>query len=212
MKDNFNLKQWISGKERMLNTLPENPDIPKKFVSEDDGYPKNLNESHGKATSISQLDPGDKFTFKGEEYTFIAHIEGEPNQARVILPSGEPSVVSFGGPINTDLEGGTSMADMGLGKGHYIDEEEDRDEELIAKLTPVSQVIDEEDYDADQAQKDDEEDEERGYDDDGLPLGEGKGQMIADKYVAQLREKVFKKLTDDELDEFKATLKKSLDL
>ena len=40
---------------------------------------------------------------------------------------------------------------------------------------------------------------------------EGKGQDLADKYVAKLRSE-FKNLSDDELDEFKKTIAKSLDL
>jgi hypothetical protein len=42
-------------------------------------------------------------------------------------------------------------------------------------------------------------------------VNEGKGQDLADKYVAKLRSE-FKKLNDDELDEFKKTIAKSLDL
>ena len=42
-------------------------------------------------------------------------------------------------------------------------------------------------------------------------LAEGKGQALADKYVAKLRSE-FRKLNDDELDEFKKTIAKSLDL
>lgn len=42
-------------------------------------------------------------------------------------------------------------------------------------------------------------------------LKEGKGQDLADEYVAKLRV-LFKNLNDDELDEFKKTIAKSLDL
>jgi len=42
-------------------------------------------------------------------------------------------------------------------------------------------------------------------------VNEGKGQDLADKYVAKLRSE-FKKLNDDELDEFKKTITQSLDL
>ena len=42
-------------------------------------------------------------------------------------------------------------------------------------------------------------------------LSEGKGQDLADKYVAKLRSE-FRKLNDDELDEFKKTIVQSLDL
>ena len=42
-------------------------------------------------------------------------------------------------------------------------------------------------------------------------ITESKGQDLADKYVAKLRSE-FKKLNDDELDEFKKTIAKSLDL
>ena len=44
-----------------------------------------------------------------------------------------------------------------------------------------------------------------------LNLQEGKGQDLADKYVAKLRQE-FKNLSDDELDEFKKTIAQSLDL
>ena len=42
-------------------------------------------------------------------------------------------------------------------------------------------------------------------------ITEGKGQDLADKYVAKLRSE-FRKLNDDELDEFKKTIVQSLDL
>jgi hypothetical protein len=42
-------------------------------------------------------------------------------------------------------------------------------------------------------------------------ITEGKGQDLADKYVAKLRSE-FKKLSDDELNEFKKTITQSLDL
>ena len=42
-------------------------------------------------------------------------------------------------------------------------------------------------------------------------VNEGKGQDLADKYVAKLRSE-FRKLNDDELDEFKKTITQSLDL
>ena len=42
-------------------------------------------------------------------------------------------------------------------------------------------------------------------------MTEGKGQDLADKYVAKLRSE-FRKLNDDELDEFRETIAKALDL
>ena len=45
----------------------------------------------------------------------------------------------------------------------------------------------------------------------GTAMAEGKGQDLADKYVAKLRSE-FRKLNDDELDEFKKTIVQSLDL
>lgn len=42
-------------------------------------------------------------------------------------------------------------------------------------------------------------------------ITEGKGQELADKYVAKLRSE-FRKLNDDELDEFKKTITQSLNL
>jgi len=43
------------------------------------------------------------------------------------------------------------------------------------------------------------------------PVNEGKGQDLADKYVAQLRQE-FKNLNDDELEEFRKTIAKAFDL
>jgi hypothetical protein len=42
-------------------------------------------------------------------------------------------------------------------------------------------------------------------------ISEGKGQDLADKYVAKLRQE-FKNLSDDELDEFKKTLATAFDM
>jgi len=45
----------------------------------------------------------------------------------------------------------------------------------------------------------------------GTAMAEGKGQDLADKYVAKLRSE-FRKLNDDELDEFRKTIAKAFDL
>lgn len=94
---------------------------------------------------LMDLTPGEEFTFNGKKYTFIKMAGGDEITAHVEDSTGFELVVSFGGGmVNTGETSGTSMADMGQGKGHHIDEEEeDRDEELIAKLTPVRQYIDE---------------------------------------------------------------------
>ena len=162
----------------VIDQLPELIDTLED-ISFSAGYDRAMKEDYNQAGEfepkhLMDLAPGEEFTFNGKTYTFIKMAGGDEITAHVEDSTGFELVVSFGGGmVNTGEVSGTGMADMGLGKGHHIDEEEeDRDEELIAKLTPVSQVLDEKDYDADQAQKDDEEDEERGYDDDGLPLGE----------------------------------------
>lgn len=41
-------------------------------------------------------------------------------------------------------------------------------------------------------------------------IKEGKGKSAADKVIKQLREKIFPKLSDDELEEFKDTIKEIL--
>ena len=115
---------------------------------DDDGLP--LGEDYNQAGEfepkhLMDLAPGEEFTFNGKTYTFIKMAGGDEITAHVEDSTGFELVVSFGGGmVNTGEVSGTSMADMGQGKGHHIDEEEeDRDEELIAKLTPVSQVLDE---------------------------------------------------------------------
>lgn len=115
---------------------------------DDDGLP--LGEDYNQAGEfepkhLMDLAPGEEFTFNGKKYTFIKMAGGDEITAHVEDSTGFELVVSFGGGmVNTGEVSGTSMADMGQGKGHHIDEEEeDRDEELIAKLTPVSQVLDE---------------------------------------------------------------------
>lgn len=45
----------------------------------------------------------------------------------------------------------------------------------------------------------------------GTAMAEGKGQDLADKYVAKLRSE-FRKLNDDELDEFRKTIAQAFDL
>ena len=57
-------------------------------------------------------------------------------------------------------------------------------------------------YDADKEQKHDEEDMPGGYDDEGRPLNEGKGLDEASKLIKHLREKVYRNLNDQELEEF----------
>ena len=67
---------------------------------------------------------GEKFTFNGNEYTFIELYKYPelPNAARVIKPDGKKSVVSFGGgKVNTGKKAGIGPDAFGQGKGHHID-------------------------------------------------------------------------------------------
>ena len=57
-------------------------------------------------------------------------------------------------------------------------------------------------YDADKEQKHDEEDMPGAYHDDGQPINEGRGLDEASKLIKHLREKVYRKINDQELEEF----------
>ena len=83
-----------------------------------------LKEESKAGKHISKLEVGEKFIFNDTEYEFIGLYPELDNAARVKLPNGEKSVVSFGddGMVNTGHVAGTGVADMGLGKGHHIDE------------------------------------------------------------------------------------------
>ena len=77
--------------------------------------------SEGEGQDLSELKPGDKFEFNGKTFTLIKHIEG--SIAKVILPNGDTSTVSFGGKVNTGKKAGIGPDAFGQGKGHHIDEE-----------------------------------------------------------------------------------------
>lgn len=80
-----------------------------------------VNEGEGK--SLQDLEMGEKFTFDGEEFTFIELYPENPDSARVILPDGRKSVVSFGGGrVNTGKVTKYGPHSFGQGKGHHIDE------------------------------------------------------------------------------------------
>jgi len=82
--------------------------------------PVGLDEQEGK--SLQDLEMGEKFTFNGNEYTFIELYKYPefPNAARVIKPNGEKSVVSFGGgKVNTGKVAGIGPDAFGQGKGHH---------------------------------------------------------------------------------------------
>ena len=84
--------------------------------------PVGLNEEEGK--KLQDLQMGEKFTFNGNEYTFIELYKYPelPNAARVIKPDGKKSVVSFGGgKVNTGKKAGIGPDAFGQGKGHHID-------------------------------------------------------------------------------------------
>ena len=79
-----------------------------------------VNEGEGKA--LEDLQMGEKFTFNGKEFTFIELYPELPNAARVVLPDGRKSVVSFGGGVvNTGKKAGIGPDAFGQGKGHHID-------------------------------------------------------------------------------------------
>ena len=82
--------------------------------------PVGLSEEEGK--SLQDLQMGEKFTFNGKEYTFIELYPEVDNAARVILPDGRKTVVSFGGgKVNTGKKAGIGPDAFGQGKGHHID-------------------------------------------------------------------------------------------
>jgi hypothetical protein len=73
---------------------------------------------------LQDLQMGEKFTFNGNEYTFIELYKYPefPNAARVIKPDGKKAVVSFGGgKVNTGKKAGIGPDAFGQGKGHHID-------------------------------------------------------------------------------------------
>ena len=81
---------------------------------------RSLEEGEGK--SLQDLKMGEKFTFNGKEFTFIELYPELPNAARVILPDGRKTVVSFGGgKVNTGKKAGIGPDAFGQGKGHHID-------------------------------------------------------------------------------------------
>lgn len=79
-----------------------------------------MSESEGK--SLEDLEMGEKFTFNGNEYTFVELYPELPNAARVVLPNGRKTVISFGGgKVNTGKKAGIGPDAFGQGKGHHID-------------------------------------------------------------------------------------------
>lgn len=78
--------------------------------------------SEGEGKSLQDLKMGEKFTFNGKEYTFIELYPELENAARVVLPDGRKTVVSFGGgKVNTGKKAGIGPDYFGQGKGHHID-------------------------------------------------------------------------------------------
>lgn len=131
-KDNFNLHEWVGNKERRLLKEDYEELTPEEMANQNAGSPmhrpEGLEEESRERKHISELEVGEKFVFDGQEYTFIELYQDPDdelkNAARVYLPNGKPSVVSFGdGYVNTGEVSGTGVADMGQGKGHHIDEE-----------------------------------------------------------------------------------------
>lgn len=126
---------------------PEKPTYTKKFVSKDvydifkngkkvktikgaegeaNAWMNNANrgqKNEGVGKSLADLKMGEKFTFNGKEYTFIELYPELENAARVALPDGRKTVVSFGGgKINTGKKADIGPDAFGQGKGHHIDE------------------------------------------------------------------------------------------
>lgn len=131
------LKKYSGMKE---NIKPENRLKLSDLLDENNSY------GEGEPKELVDLAPEEEFTFNGRTYTFIKLVPKHANTADVRDEDGLELRITFGGGrVNTGEKSGTGMADMGLGKGHHIDEEEEteRDEELIAKLTPKRQYIDE---------------------------------------------------------------------
>lgn len=82
-----------------------------------------LKEESNEGIPVSELKPGEKFTFRGKEFTFKKlRPDISDNAAEVELPNGRPSVVSFGGNVNTGEEAEIGPHHFGQGKGHHIDE------------------------------------------------------------------------------------------
>lgn len=129
-------------------STPEKPTYTKKFVSKDvydifkngkkvktikgaegeaNAWMNNANrgqKNEGVGKSLADLKMGEKFTFNGKEYTFIELYPELENAARVALPDGKKTVVSFGGgKVNTGKKAGIGPDYFGQGKGHHIDEE-----------------------------------------------------------------------------------------
>jgi|TARA_R100000084_G_scaffold102199_1_gene57709 hypothetical protein len=78
-----------------------------------------------------------------------------------------------------------------------LEQERERLEKLASGLSENDKF-----YDADKEQKHDEEDMPGAYHDDGQPINEGRGLDEASKLIKHLREKVYRKLNDQELEEF----------
>lgn len=144
MKENIKPEDKVS----LAELLEDYCNVCGKATCESGCNSKNEYNKYGEGESKDLIDlaPEEEFTFNGRTYTFIKLVPKHANTATVLDKDGLELTVTFGGGrVNTGEKSGTGMADMGLGKGHHIDEEEEteRDEELIAKLTPVSQYIDE---------------------------------------------------------------------
>lgn len=118
------LGDWIMDMSKMGKSKDEIVQILKqKLASNESTSGDEMNEDSG-GQSISDLKPGDKFEYNGKTFTLVKHKEG--NIATVILPSGDTSTVSFGGKVNTGKKAGIGPHSFGQGKGHHIDENEEK--------------------------------------------------------------------------------------
>ena len=115
------LKKYVSKKEP--DAMEDLQKVLKAFEIFDEkmAYGTHMELEEGEGKSLQDLEMGEKFTFNGSEYTFIELYPELPSAARVILPNGRKSVVSFGGKVNTGKKAGIGPDYFGQGKGHHID-------------------------------------------------------------------------------------------
>lgn len=131
-KDTFNLNEWVGNKERRLLKEDYEELTPEEMANQNAGSPmhrpEGLEEESREGKDLDKLKVGEKFTFDGKTYTFIELLPDHENTARVIDSEGIERRITFGGGrVNTGEVSGTGVADMGLGKGHHIDEETDQE-------------------------------------------------------------------------------------
>ena len=116
------LKKYVNKKEP--DAMEDLQKVLRAFEIFDEkmAYGTHMELEEGAGKSLEDLEMGEKFTFNGGEYTFIELYPELPNAARVVLPNGRKSVVSFGGGrVNTGKVTKYGPHSFGQGKGHHID-------------------------------------------------------------------------------------------